>query len=100
MSNLAVKILYGSLNNIDGVVCERVFAPASDFEHLLDKHHIPLYSLESGTVLKDFDLIGFSIGYELAFTNILSVLQIFSQLPRSRRVAQFAECLCNYVAYS
>lgn len=74
MSNLAVRILYQVLNAIDGVSCERVFAPAPDFESILRTKSIPLYSLESGTPLASFDIIGFSIGYELSATNVLNVL--------------------------
>ena len=74
MSNMAVKILYHLLNRIPGVSCERVFAPAPDFEDALKNKSIPLYSLETGTPLHEFDIIGFSIGYELSATNILMVL--------------------------
>lgn len=75
MSNLAIKILYEMLNGIEGVACERVFAPAHDFEEALRSRGIPLYTLESGTPLHECDLVLFSIGYELAATNILTVLE-------------------------
>jgi radical SAM-linked protein len=74
MSNQAMAILYGMLNAIEGVSCERVFCPAKDFEIELKKKSIPLYGLECGTPLNQFDLIAFSIGYELSATNVLSVL--------------------------
>lgn len=75
MSNLAVKIIYNGLNNLPGVRCERVFAPAPDFEDLLKKHNVPLYTLETGMALSDVDMIGFSIGYELGITEVLAMLE-------------------------
>lgn len=75
MSNNAMRILYSRLNNLDDIACERVFAVAPDFEDLLQKTNTTLYSLESGLALYDFDILAFSIGYELAATNVLSVLQ-------------------------
>ena len=74
MSNYAIRILYTHLNNLEDVSCERVFAPAPDFEKLLRRKEIPLYSLENGISLKDFDLLAFTVGYELSATGILSVL--------------------------
>jgi radical SAM superfamily enzyme YgiQ (UPF0313 family) len=76
MSNLAVKILYNYLNRLEGVSCERVFAPDRDFEHELRSHGIPLYSLETYTPLKDFDIFCVSLGYELTYTNILNMLDL------------------------
>jgi radical SAM superfamily enzyme YgiQ (UPF0313 family) len=74
MSNAAVKILYTLLNALPDVSCERVFAPAPDFEAALSAAGMPLVSLESGTPVSDFHLIGFSFGYELTLTNILAIL--------------------------
>jgi len=74
MSNLAIRLLYRLINRMEGVACERVFAPAPDFEEALKEKSIPLYTLETGTPLGDCDLVGFSIGYELSATNILTVL--------------------------
>jgi radical SAM-linked protein len=74
MSNNAVRILYNLLNRIPDVLCERVFAPAPDFEARLRGAGIPLYSLDSGRALCDFDIIGFSLGYELTLTNALAIL--------------------------
>jgi len=74
MSNNAIRILYAGLNALPGVRCERVFAPAPDFEELLARTGIPLYTLESGIPLHDVDIIGFSLGYELAATSLLTVL--------------------------
>lgn len=75
MSNLAVKIIYNGLNAIDGVRCERVFSPDIDFEELLIEKNIPLYTLETGIPLKDCQMIGFSIGYELGITQVLAMLE-------------------------
>ena len=75
MSNAAIRILYSLLNSIPDVSCERVFAPARDFEHELRTAGMPLTSLESCSPLVDFDVIGFSIGYELTLTNLLAILE-------------------------
>lgn len=75
MSNTAIKLLYTRLNAIDGVRCERAFAPAPDFESELSAAEIPLYTLESGIPLSDCDLVAFSVGYELSATNILTILE-------------------------
>ncbi len=74
MSNNAVRILYNILNRLPDVLCERVFAPAPDFEARIRAADVPLYSLESGRALQDFDIIGFSLGYELTLTNALAIL--------------------------
>ncbi|MDR1626112.1 MAG: TIGR03936 family radical SAM-associated protein [Spirochaetia bacterium] len=74
MSNQAVAILYGMLNSLENVSCERVFCPAQDFEELLKNAGIPLYGLESGRPLFAFDIVAFSLGYELTATNILTIL--------------------------
>ncbi len=74
MSNAAIRILYSLLNAVPDVSCERVFAPARDFESELRAAGIPLASLETCTPLADFDVIGFSIGYELTLTNLLAIL--------------------------
>jgi radical SAM superfamily enzyme YgiQ (UPF0313 family) len=76
MSNNAMRILYAALNDLDGVACERVFTPASDFEELMRFHGVPLYGLDSGTPVADSDILGFTVGYEMAATNILSVLEL------------------------
>ena len=76
MSNLGLRILYGVLNNIDDVWCERVFTPWIDMESEMRNNGIPLYSLESYTPLSDFDIIAFSIGYELSYTNVLNMLDL------------------------
>ena len=76
MSNNAIRLLYNQLSTMsDSVVCERVFAPAPDFEKLLEERDVPLYTLESGIPLFQCDIIAFSVGYELLATNMLTVLQ-------------------------
>jgi hypothetical protein len=74
MSNTAIKLLYGLLNEIDGVSCERVFAPAPDFEEELRSGGFPLYTLETGRPLHDVDIVAVSFGFELLATNLLSIL--------------------------
>ena len=76
MSNLGVRILYGLMNELDGVWCERVFAPWGDMEEEMRRAGIPLYGLESGDPIGSFDFIGFSLGYELAYTNVLNMLDL------------------------
>lgn len=76
MSNLGLRILYGSMNQAEGVWCERAFAPWGDMEEEMRKEHISLYALESGDSLKNFDFVGFSLGYEMAYTNVLNMLDL------------------------
>ncbi|MFC2050022.1 TIGR03960 family B12-binding radical SAM protein [Chloroflexota bacterium] len=76
MSNLALPILYKILNDQSDVLAERVYAPWIDMETLLRQHKIPLFSLETKHPLTDFDIIGFSLGYELTYTNVLNMLDL------------------------
>lgn len=76
MSHLGSKILYHHLNNREDTYCERVFAPWVDMEAEMRKHHIPLFSLESRTPLSQFDFIGFTLQYEMSYTNILNMLSL------------------------
>ncbi len=76
MSNLGLRIIYGILNSLDGVVCERFFAPDCDMENVLRKNYLQIFSLESRKQLRDFDLVGFSLGYELGYTNVLNMLDL------------------------
>ena len=76
MSNLGVRILYGVMNAMPGVWCERVFAPWGDMEQALRDNDLPLFALESRDSVKDFDMIAFSIGYEMSYTNILNMLNL------------------------
>lgn len=79
-SNLALPILYQILNNQPDVIAERVYAPWVDMEALLRQHDTPLFSLETKHPLRDFDIIGFSLGYELSYTNVLNMLDL-AQIP-------------------
>lgn len=76
MSNLAIKIFYESLNNTENIMAERVFSPWIDFEALLRKKDLPIYSLETGRPLYEFDVIFISFPYEMTFTNVLNILDL------------------------
>lgn len=76
MSNLGMRILYGVMNNIEGVWCERCFAPWGDMKQEMRNANIPLYALESFDPIKDFDIIAFSIGYEMAFPAMVDMLDL------------------------
>ena len=76
MSNVGMRILYGVMNNMEGVWCERVFAPWGDMEEAMREHDLPLWALESQDPVKNFDMIAFTIGYEMAYSNILNMLNL------------------------
>ncbi len=76
MSNLGYRILYGALNEMPGVWCERAFAPWTDMEAEMRAAGLPLYALESGDPVGEFDIIGFSVGYEMAYTAMLNMLDL------------------------
>lgn len=76
MSHLGMKILYGLFNKVPYIWCERVFAPWTDMEELMIEHNIPLYALESGDPISEFDFIGFTLQYELSFSNMLNMLRL------------------------
>ncbi len=76
MSHLGMKILYGLLNQREDIWCERVFAPWIDMEQLMRENKVLLYGLESGDPICDFDFVGFSLQYELSFTNVLNMLEL------------------------
>lgn len=76
MSNLGMRILYGVMNNMEGVWCQRVFAPWGDMEEEMRRAHMPLFALESGDPITDFEIVAFSVGYEMAFTTILNMLDL------------------------
>ncbi len=76
MSNLGMRILYGVMNEMEGVWCQRVFAPWGDMEKAMKENHLPLWALESKMPVKDFDMIAFTIGYEMCYTNILNMLSL------------------------
>ncbi len=74
MSNLGMSILYHTMNSLDFVWCERVFAPWGDMYEEMKKADLPLYALESGDSLDKFDALAFSIGYEMAYTTVLDMI--------------------------
>lgn len=76
MSNLGMSILYHTMNSLDYVWCERVFAPWGDMYQEMKKADIPLYALESGDNVGEFDAVAFSIGYEMAYTTVLDMLDM------------------------
>ena len=76
MSNLGMRILYGVMNEMEGVWCERVFTPWGDMEKAMREHNLPLWALESQNPVKDFDMIAFTIGYEMCYANILNMLRL------------------------
>jgi len=76
MSNIGLRILYAIANDMPGVWCERVFAPWGDMEEEMRRDGIPLYALESGDPVFMFDIIAFSLGYEMAYTSVLNMLDL------------------------
>src|SRR3990170_7651820 len=76
MSHLGLQILYQTLNARTDLSCERVFAPWKDMEALLREKAVLLGTLESGRPLNNFDIVGFSLQYELSFTNVLQMLEL------------------------
>ena len=76
MSNVGMRILYGVMNQMDGVWCERVFAPWGDMEDAMRQHDLPLWALESQEPVQNFDMIAFTIGYEMCYSNILNMLNL------------------------
>ena len=76
MSNIGMRILYGVMNQMDGVWCERVFMPWGDMRDAMVKNDLPLWALESQDPVKDFDMIAFTIGYEMCYTNVLHMLML------------------------
>ena len=76
MSHLGMKILYSLVNSREDAWCERVFAPDTDMEEQMRKNNVPLFALESSDYIKDFDIIGFTLMYELSYTNVLNMLDL------------------------
>ena len=76
MSNVGMRILYGVMNQMDGVWCERVFAPWADMEAQMREHNLPLWALESQDPIDQFDMLAFTIGYEMSYSNILNMLSL------------------------
>ena len=76
MSNVGMRILYGVMNQMEGVWCQRVFAPWGDMEEKMRAQQLPLWALESQEPVKDFDMIAFTIGYEMSYSNIVNMLRL------------------------
>ena len=103
MSHLGMKILYSLINERSNYWCERCFAPSEDFEAIMRENDIPLYALESLDPIKDFDFIGFTMQYELSYTNVLNMLDL-AGIPifaaeRGEELTQIVvaggPCVCN-----
>lgn len=94
MSHLGMKILYGQFNQRDDIWCERVFAPWIDMKKEMEKHNIPLYGLESGDALSEFDFIAFTLQYELSFSNILYMLELGNIPLRSEDRTELFNIVC------
>jgi len=102
MSHLGMKILYSQFNARDDIWCERVFNPWIDFQAVMRENNIPLFALESRDPIKDFDFIGFTLQYELSYTNVLNMLDLAGVPLRSRDrkdltpiVVAGGPCACN-----
>ena len=80
MSHLGMKILYHLLNEQEDIYCERVFSPMVDMEKELREHHIPLFALETMDAIRNFDFLGFTLQYEMSYSNILNILDL-AQIP-------------------
>lgn len=85
MSFVGLQILYNILNKDKNIFCERVFAPAKDMEALMGEENVPLFSLESKTPLKCFDVVGFTLQYEMSYTNVLHMLRM-AEIPIKSRM--------------
>ena len=102
MSHLGMKILYSQFNSREDIWCERVFAPWVDFEEKMREHNIPLFALESRDSIKAFVFIGFTLQYELSYTNVLNMLDLAGVPLRSEDrkdlsplVVAGGPCVCN-----
>lgn len=104
MSHLGMKILYSLINSKDNYWCERVFAPDTDMEKIMRENDIPLFGLESRDPLTDFDVVGFTLQYELSFTNVLNMLNLAGIPLRSKNrgdtldipvIVAGGPCVCN-----
>ena len=103
MSHLGMKIIYSLFNQRDDIWCERVFAPWVDFEEVMRKNDIPLYALESMDSISTFDFVGFTLQYELSYTNVLNMLDL-AKIPLKTKdrpdwttpvVVAGGPCACN-----
>lgn len=102
MSHLGMKILYSCFNRRPDIWCERVFAPWTDFEQVMREYEIPLFALESRDPIREFDFIGFTLQYEMSYTNVLNMLDLAGLPVRSSDRKDLAPlvvaggpCVCN-----
>ena len=102
MSHLGMKILYSCFNEREDIWCERVFAPWIDFANVMKENNLPLFALESRDELKEFDFIGFTLQYEMSYTNVLNMLSLAGIPLRSKDrkelkniVVGGGPCVCN-----
>ncbi len=102
MSHLGMKILYSQFNEREDIWCERVFAPWPDFEEVMRTNNIPLFAIESRDFIKDFDFIGFTLQYELSYSNVLNMLELAGVPLLSKDRDEFSPivvaggpCTCN-----
>ena len=102
MSHLGMKILYSQFNSRDDIWCERVFAPWIDFEEVMRENNLPLFALESRDPISEFDFIGFTMQYEMSYTNVLNMLDLAGIPLRSKNRKDLAPlvvaggpCVCN-----
>ena len=101
MSNVGMRILYGVMNEMEGVWCQRVFHPWGDMEAEMRRHGLPLWALESQRPVKEFDMIAFTIGYEMAYTSIVNMLDlagvpIYSKHRHDLSQMVFAGGVCTF----
>lgn len=102
MSHLGIKILYSQFNERDDIWCERVFAPWTDFEQVMRDNDIPLFALESRDPVGEFDIVGFTLQYEMSYTNVVNMLDL-ARIPRKSKdrktlaplVVAGGPCACN-----
>ncbi len=102
MSHLGMKILYSLFNEREDIWCERVFAPWPDFEAVMRQNDIPLFALESKDSIKDFDFVGFTLQYELSYSNVINMLDL-AKIPLLAKdrdesypiVVAGGPCTCN-----
>ncbi len=104
MSHLGMKILYSLINSRENFWCERIFAPDTDMENIMRERNIPLFGLESRDILTEFDAVGFTLQYELSYTNVLNMLDLGKIPLRSKDrgdtlaipiVVAGGPCVCN-----
>ena len=102
MSHLGIKILYHMLNERDDTSCERVFAPWPDMEDLMRENGIPLLSMESHTPIAEFDMVGFTLQYEMSYSNVVNMLDM-ANIPlrtRDRKITDPFVCAGGPCAYN